>query len=99
MTRRRADRVRWAARRFASAALTAAMLLLLTASAVLAQSPSATPIGGDPRSPGEGPGLVGDPLLAIGGVVLVALIAVGGTLAYIHFTGGPRPDSEHRGPR
>jgi hypothetical protein len=77
-------------RRLAIAATLAGGWLLATAAAVaLAQSPSATPVGGDPRSPGEGPGLVGDPLLAIGGVLLVALIAVGGTLAYIRFTGGP----------
>jgi hypothetical protein len=80
----------------------AAGLVLLTAGlawAVLgaatgtafAASPSPTPAsGGDPRSSGQGPGLVGDPLLAIGLVLLIGLAATGATLAYVRLTGGRR---------
>jgi hypothetical protein len=65
-----------------------------TVPVALAASPGGTPVpstlGGDTRSSGEGPGLVGAPGLAIGGVVLLGLIAVGGTLLYVRLTGGPR---------
>ena len=67
-----------------------ALLGAATGSA-LAASPSASPVtGGDPRSSGQGPGLVGDPLLAIGLVLLIGAVATGATLAYVRFTGGPR---------
>lgn len=67
-----------------------ALLGAVTATA-LAASPSATPeIGGDPRSSGQGPGLVGDPLVAIGLVVAIGLLAVVATLAYVRLTGGRR---------
>ena len=67
-----------------------AVLGAVTATA-LAASPSATPgIGGDPRSSGQGPGLVGDPLAAIGLVVAIGLLAVVGTLAYVRLSGGRR---------
>jgi hypothetical protein len=46
--------------------------------------------GGDTRSAGEGPGLVGAPFLAIGGVVLLGLAAAAATLFYVRATGGPR---------
>ena len=63
------------------------MLLLWAASLALAAEPAATPgTGGDPRSPGQGPGLVGDPLFAIGAVVLVALTSIVLTLAYVRMT-------------
>jgi len=42
--------------------------------------------GGDTRTSGQGPGLVGSPLYAIGGVLLVALISIGITLAYVRAT-------------
>jgi len=62
-------------------------LLLTAASSVVAAEPAASPgTGGDPRSPGRGPGLVGDPLFAIGAVVLVALTSVVLTLAYVRLT-------------
>jgi hypothetical protein len=51
--------------------------------------PSAV-VGGDPRSSGQGPGLVGDPLTA---VVLVLVIGIGAalaTVAYVRMTGGRR---------
>ncbi len=56
-----------------------------------AATPSPAPPGeGDPRSAGEGPGLVGAPLLAIGAVVGLGLLAVLATVAYVQLTGGPR---------
>lgn len=57
----------------------------------LAASPSATPaLGGDPRSSGQGPGLVGEPLLAIGLVLAIGLGAALATAAYVRLTGGGR---------
>ena len=64
---------------------------LAVASPVLAASPTPSSLpGGDPRSSGQGPGLVGDPLFAIGVVVLIGLVALGVTAAYVRATGGPR---------
>jgi hypothetical protein len=71
----------------AGAALT---LNLVAVTAALAESPSPSPAGGDPRSAGQGPGLVGDPLVAIGIVVLIGIVALGVTLAYVRASGGPR---------
>ncbi len=64
---------------------------LATTATVLAASPtpSAAP-GGDPRSSGQGPGLVGDPLFAIGVVVLIGVVALGAALLYVRATGGSR---------
>ncbi len=65
-----------------------------------AASPAPTPvtgpapspaIGGDTRSAGEGPGLVGSPLLAVGGVLALGLAAAALTLLYVRATGGPGP--------
>ena len=57
-----------------------------------AASPEPTPdAGGDTRTAGEGPGLVGAPGLAIGGVIVLGLMSAGLTLAYVRFSGGPRP--------
>jgi hypothetical protein len=64
---------------------------LLSAATALAESPSPTQGSvGDPRSSGAGPGLVGDPLFAIGIVVLIALVSLAATLAYVRVTGGRR---------
>lgn len=61
---------------------------LATATA-LAASP--TPgAGGDPRSAGEGPGLVGDPMFAVIAVVVIGLTTLLVTLGYIRLTGGRR---------
>jgi hypothetical protein len=54
---------------------------------VMAASPSAPPGGGDPRSVGEGPGLVGQPVLALAVVIGIALVAIVATTAYIRVTG------------
>ena len=71
------------------------LALLLVASAAFAASPTPSPGIGDPRSSGQGPGLVGDPLTAILMVVAIAAVTVGITLAYVRVTGGrgdaPRP--------
>jgi hypothetical protein len=70
---------------FASAAL----LLVLLPGVILAADPSPTAAaGGDPRSAGEGPGLVGEPLWAIGIVVAIAILSVLVTLAYVRATAG-----------
>jgi len=94
----RSSRARLAARRLrpivsaVSAGLIASFLaVMLTATAVLAADPSPTAAaGGDPRSSGQGPGLVGDPLFAIGIVVGIGLLALGATLLYVRLTGGPK---------
>ncbi len=54
----------------------------------LAASPTATTgAGGDPRSSGQGPGLVGDPLLAVLVVIVIGFAAVGLTALYVRMTG------------
>ena len=59
--------------------------------AALAASPIPSVLpGSDTRSSGQGPGLVGDPGLAILGVAGIALIAVLATLAYVRLTARPR---------
>ncbi len=68
------------------AAIVVALTVVAPPVAVLAAEPSPTPIGGDPRSAGEGPGLVGDPLFAIGLVVLIAVAAVVLTTAWVRLT-------------
>jgi hypothetical protein len=45
--------------------------------------------GGDPRSNGQGPGLVGTPGLAIAGVILIAILAVALTTLYVRLTDPP----------
>jgi hypothetical protein len=64
---------------------------LATSVTALAASPSPTSgPGGDPRSSGQGPGLVGDPLLAILVVAVIGLVALGATLLYVRITERPR---------
>jgi len=64
----------------------AAGLLVAVPGAVLGAVPSPTPGIGDPRSSGQGPGLVGDPLTAVLVVVAIAVVTVGITLAYVRMT-------------
>ena len=84
---------------FLGAALWAALGLVLPAiasivpgtdwlvAAALAASPEATPAeGGDPRSNGQGPGLVGTPGLAILGVAVIAILAIVATTIYVRLT-------------
>ncbi len=63
------------------------MLWLAVAAATLAASPSpGTGSGGDPRSSGQGPGLVGDPAFALLAVVAIGLGSVAATLVYVRLT-------------
>lgn len=66
-------------------------LIGLATQSVLAASPSPTPPpGGDPRSSGQGPGLVGDPLFAIGLMLAIGIGAALVTTLYVRLTGGRR---------
>ena len=62
------------------------------AASVVAATPTPAGEAGDPRSSGQGPGLVGDPLFAILAVVVIGLTAVLVTLAWIRLTA--RRDAE-----
>jgi hypothetical protein len=83
-------------------ALPAAMLwLLLVATAAFAAdaTPAPTPGGaGDPRSPGQGPGLVGDPAFAIAVLVFVAIASAVATLVYVRLTAPDEDRLSRRGP-
>jgi hypothetical protein len=90
----------------AVAVLALALLLVGGPGLAAAASPDATPGpggGGDPRSVGEGPGLVGDPLFALVAVVSIGLAAAALTALYVRATGGRRtrppgpPPSRPRG--
>ena len=60
---------------------------------VLAASPEATlRPGSDTRTTGGGPGLVGEPLLALLAVLGIALLSLVASLAYVRLTGGRRHD-------
>jgi hypothetical protein len=75
------------ARKAAIQRVIAALLWLALAMPVLGTSPSPTAApGGDPRSSGQGPGLVGDPLLALLVVVAIGVGALIVTLAYVRLT-------------
>jgi hypothetical protein len=65
-------------------ALLALALLPLVVAAASPEPPVISP--GDPRSEGEGPGLVGDPLLVLMGVVLLGALASGITLLVLRLT-------------
>jgi len=78
------------------AALAMATLLLLPAPPAMGAEPSASAAAGDPRSSGEGPGLVGEPLLAIGIVLAIAVIAIVVTSVWVRVTSRPGPDTPRR---
>jgi hypothetical protein len=65
--------------------------LLGGAATALAASPepSLRP-GSDTRTTGGGPGLVGDPALAVLGVLGIAALSVAASIVYVRLTGGPR---------
>jgi hypothetical protein len=67
-----------------------------TAGTVLAASPSPSAQAGDPRSSGQGPGLVGDPLFAIAVVVAIGILSLAATMVYVRATAGAR-EADHRG--
>ena len=52
----------------------------------LAASPEPSAVTGDPRSNGQGPGLVGTPGLAILGVAVIGILAVVATTVYVRLT-------------
>jgi hypothetical protein len=56
---------------------------LWLAPVVLGASPTPSPAAGDPRSAGEGPGLVGEPVVAIVLVVLIGVTAALVTTAWV----------------
>jgi hypothetical protein len=65
----------------------------------LAASPDPTlRPGGDTRTPGTTPGFVGEPLIAILGVLALGVGSVLATLAYVRFSGGRGP-AARRSPR
>lgn len=68
------------------ALLGATAALAVLAGTALAASPSPSPPGGDVRTNPTAPGVVGDPLVAILGVLLVAAITVGITLIAVRAT-------------
>jgi hypothetical protein len=72
-----------------------ALALVLAFSTLAATAFAATPVpttvsGGDPRSAGEGPGLVGTPVIAIALVFGLGIAAAAVTIAYVRLTGGRR---------
>ena len=68
----------------------------LIGTALAATAEPSIPQGGDPRSNGQGPGLVGTPGLAVLGVVLIALVAIVVTTVYVRVT--PRPPGPRERP-
>jgi hypothetical protein len=75
----------------ALACFVALALLPVLATIAFGATPVPTTVaGGDPRSAGEGPGLVGTPVVAIALVFGLGIAAAAVTLAYVRLTGGPR---------
>ena len=80
-------------RRCAAAVLTGLFLMALLVGTVAAATPDPTQaLGGDPRSSGEGPGLVGQPVIAIVAVVAIGLAAAAVTILYVRLTDRTRRD-------
>ena len=73
-------------RRRGLAIATAGLAWLALALSVFAASPTPGVEVGDPRSSGQGPGLVGDPGLAVLVVVAIGLGSVVATLVYVRLT-------------
>jgi hypothetical protein len=69
----------------------AAVTWLAFALSAFAASPTPGAEVGDPRSSGQGPGLVGDPGVAILAVVAIGLGSVLATLLYVRLTANRRP--------
>jgi hypothetical protein len=64
---------------------------------VLAASPEPTVVGNsDPRSNGQGPGLIGTPFLAVVGVVALGVVAVLVTAIYVRLTAPPAAPTRSR---
>ena len=73
-------------RRRGLAIATAGLAWLAFALSAFAASPTPGVEVGDPRSSGQGPGLVGDPGLAVLVVVAIGLGSVVATLVYVRLT-------------
>lgn len=82
-------------RAFAPLALAVAAQLLGIATALGAE-PTPGAGAGDPRSPGQGPGLVGDPGFAIAVLVFVAIASVVATLVYLRLSKPADPTRRDR---
>lgn len=67
-------------------ALATTLTLVLPALTLAASPTPSQPGPGDPRSSGQGPGLVGDPLMALVIVGAIALASIVATLAYVRLT-------------
>jgi hypothetical protein len=79
-------------------AVVAAFAAMVAPGSVLAASPSPTPgTGGDTRSVGEGPGLVGSPLMAIAIVIAIAALSVVASLIYVRATARRASERSDRG--
>ncbi|HET7169876.1 MAG TPA: hypothetical protein VFI69_11810 [Candidatus Limnocylindrales bacterium] len=65
-------------------------LLGAVTTTALAASPAPSAAAGDPRSSGQGPGLVGDPWFAIGAMLAIGLAAALLTVVWVRATGGRR---------
>lgn len=66
-----------------------ALAILASSPAIAASpSPSGGAAGGDPRSSGEGPGFVGDPIVAIVAVLGIGLASAAITYLYVRLTAG-----------
>jgi hypothetical protein len=74
-----------AATHAATLAVPIGLVWLAWAMTALAASPSPAS-GGDPRSSGQGPGLVGDPAFALLAVAAIGLGSVVATLVYVRLT-------------
>ncbi len=79
---------RGAPRRTWAAACLLLWLLALVAPA-LGADPTPSPATGDVRSSTTAPGLVGDPIFAVAGVVVIGLVALGATQLYVRVTARP----------
>jgi hypothetical protein len=67
-----------------------ALLGLATGSALAATPAPSGVVNGDPRSSGQGPGIVGEPLLAVGLMLAIGIGAAVLTTLYVRWTGGRR---------
>jgi hypothetical protein len=66
--------------------------------AAYAASPEPSAAAGDPRSNGQGPGLVGTPGLAILAVAAIAIVTVIATTIYVRLTNPPSTSDRSRRP-
>ena len=80
--------------RLRCAIVTVLAWLALAVPAVAASPTPTAGAGGDPRSSGQGPGLVGDPLFAVVAVVAIGVAALVLTLAYVRLTDRRRARGE-----